>query len=226
MPRQARKKSKSGIYHVMLRGINHQILFEDDEDREKFLDVIKTCKEKSGYKVYGYCLMDNHVHLLIREEDEQLGSVINANGTTILKSGEDTNIIGSQVKGDKVIANAGGNLNIASKQDTDNYTSNTSSSGIGFGMDKIGETTGSINKGKIDSTYSSVTEQAGIYAGNQGFDINVAKNTDLKGAVISSDAMRDNGFASGVVSAGVNEEERTRQVPSESLLSYYNILEG
>ena len=82
MPRQARKKSKSGIYHVMLRGINHQILFEDDEDREKLLDVIKTCKEKSGYKVYGYCLMDNHVHLLIQEEDEQLDSIMKRIGVS------------------------------------------------------------------------------------------------------------------------------------------------
>lgn len=38
MPRQARKKSKTGIYHIIFRGINRQILFEDDEDKEKFLD--------------------------------------------------------------------------------------------------------------------------------------------------------------------------------------------
>ena len=37
MPRQARKKSESGIYHIMLRGINQQQIFEDSEDFEKFL---------------------------------------------------------------------------------------------------------------------------------------------------------------------------------------------
>ncbi|SCM83039.1 hypothetical protein KL86SPO_60001 [uncultured Sporomusa sp.] len=50
---------------------------------------------------------------------------------------------------------------------------------------------GSANKGKIKSDYQSVTEQAGIYAGEGGFDINVGKNTDLKGAVISSEATPD-----------------------------------
>ncbi|TCL38304.1 REP element-mobilizing transposase RayT [Anaerospora hongkongensis] len=72
MPRHERKRSKSGIYHVMLRGINRQILFEDDEDKQKFFEKIKQYKEKSGYKILGYCLMDNHVHLLIQEGKEVL----------------------------------------------------------------------------------------------------------------------------------------------------------
>lgn len=74
MPRQARKKSKTGIYHIILRGINRQILFEDDEDKEKFIDILKQYKQKSGYKVLGYCLMDNHVHLLIQEGKEALNN--------------------------------------------------------------------------------------------------------------------------------------------------------
>ena len=41
MPRQARKKSKTGIYHIMLRGINQQQIFEDSEDFSKFLQVLK-----------------------------------------------------------------------------------------------------------------------------------------------------------------------------------------
>jgi putative transposase len=70
MPRQARKKSKTEIYHIILRGINRQILFEDYEDKEKFIDIIAQYKQKSEYKVLGYCLMDNHVHLLIKEGKE------------------------------------------------------------------------------------------------------------------------------------------------------------
>ncbi|SDF87158.1 hypothetical protein [Sporomusa acidovorans] len=54
-----------------------------------------------------------------------------------------------------------------------------------------GGVTGSFSKGKTNSTYASVTEQAGIYAGKEGFDIKVGKNTDLKGAVISSEATPD-----------------------------------
>lgn len=46
MPRRAREKSKSGIYHIMLRGINRQDLFEDDEDRLKFIETLAFYKEK------------------------------------------------------------------------------------------------------------------------------------------------------------------------------------
>ncbi len=115
-------------------------------------------------------------------------SVIDVNETLTIKSGADTNIIGSQVKGDSVIATIGGNLNIESKQDTDDYTSKNQSSGFGISTGPKGGVTGSISKGKTDSTYVSVTEQAGIHAGEGGFDIHVGKNTDLKGAVISSEA--------------------------------------
>ncbi len=76
MARMARKKSKSGIYHIMLRGINRQNIFEDDEDRERFIERMKYYKTVSEYKVYGYCLMDNHVHLLIKEEEESISNAI------------------------------------------------------------------------------------------------------------------------------------------------------
>ncbi len=75
MPRQARKKSESGIYHVMLRGINRQPIFQDDEDNRKFLDVLRHYKTVSGYELYAYCLMGNHIHLLIKEGTEELSQV-------------------------------------------------------------------------------------------------------------------------------------------------------
>ena len=68
MPRQARRKSESGIYHIMLRGINQQQIFEDSEDYEKFLQILKDCKAVSEYKLFAYCLMGNHIHLLIQED--------------------------------------------------------------------------------------------------------------------------------------------------------------
>jgi REP element-mobilizing transposase RayT len=67
MPRVARQKSVSGIYHIIIRGINKQIIFEDKEDREKYLEIVQHYKQIDGYQIYGYCLMDNHVHLLVRE---------------------------------------------------------------------------------------------------------------------------------------------------------------
>ena len=72
MPRQAKKKSNTGIYHVMARGINRQDIFEDEEDYIKFIDTLKTYKAVCGYKLYAYCLMGNHFHLLVKVEQEDL----------------------------------------------------------------------------------------------------------------------------------------------------------
>lgn len=72
MPRQARKKSKSGIYHIMLRGINRQTIFEDDEDLGVFLKTIDMFKAEFDCRIYAYCLMKNHVHLLIKIDNDEL----------------------------------------------------------------------------------------------------------------------------------------------------------
>lgn len=85
MVRQLRKQSATGIHHVMLRGINRQRIFEDSEDYRMFIHYLyKIAKPKtdSGQPLpayatfYAYCLMDNHVHLLIREGSEPLSSSI------------------------------------------------------------------------------------------------------------------------------------------------------
>lgn len=75
MPRKAREKSESGIYHIMLRGINQQQIFEDDEDKEKFIQILKDCKAISGFELYAYCLMSNHFHLLIKVGKEDLEKI-------------------------------------------------------------------------------------------------------------------------------------------------------
>jgi len=59
----------------MLRGINHQQIFEDIEDNEKYLEVIRDCKVVSGYKLYAYSLMGNHIHLLLKEENEGIEQI-------------------------------------------------------------------------------------------------------------------------------------------------------
>lgn len=76
MPRKARGKSNSGIYHIIMRGINRQSIFEDEEDCVKFIQTIQRYKEKSGYEVYAYCLMGNHVHLLLKIGKEPLEQVM------------------------------------------------------------------------------------------------------------------------------------------------------
>ena len=85
MPRQARESSGTGIYHVMMRGINHQNIFEDQEDYYQFLktlDMMALSYEPDGtpsgrnYILYAYCLMSNHIHLLIREREDKIGMAI------------------------------------------------------------------------------------------------------------------------------------------------------
>lgn len=66
MPRSARKLSESNLYHVMLRGNGQRQIFQDDEDNRRFIEALRSYKETCGYQIYAYCLMGNHVHLLIR----------------------------------------------------------------------------------------------------------------------------------------------------------------
>ena len=87
MPRSARKESGYGIYHVMMRGINRQAIFDDDEDCRRFMDIladlpfqhdddgrllpIRTCV------IYAWCLMMNHFHLLVMEKDWKIAEEYN-----------------------------------------------------------------------------------------------------------------------------------------------------
>ena len=76
MPRKARKLSSTNIYHVMIRGNRKQDIFLEDEDRLKFIKILKKVKQKGEYELYAYCLMSNHVHLLIKEKNEQISRVM------------------------------------------------------------------------------------------------------------------------------------------------------
>ena len=82
MPRAARTKSDTGIYHIMLRGADRRIIFSDDEDCSRFLQIIERVKQESGFQLYAYCLMGNHAHLLIKEGKEPLGLVFKRIGSS------------------------------------------------------------------------------------------------------------------------------------------------
>ena len=85
MPRTARKKSCKQIYHVMMRGINKQQIFYDKEDCRYFIRLLDRYKESCGYQIYAYCLMGNHIHLLVREGMETpLGDVIRLIGSAFV----------------------------------------------------------------------------------------------------------------------------------------------
>ena len=108
-----------------------------------------------------------------------------------LKAKRDTNIIGSTVSGKKVEVDTGHDLHIQSLQDVDNFKEHSKSAGFSVSSKpNFKDPTGSVNAsvGRIDSKWKSVTEQAGIYAGEEGYDVNVGNNTTLEGAVIKSEA--------------------------------------
>ena len=70
MPRNVRKQSKSGMYHVMLRGINRQELFHNEDDKNKMIEVLAKSTEISRVRLHGYCIMTNHVHLLAQTGED------------------------------------------------------------------------------------------------------------------------------------------------------------
>jgi REP element-mobilizing transposase RayT len=81
MARQLRKKSGTGIYHVMVRGINRQDIFEDEEDYLQMVSILRALSDRhdeQGLRLpplsifYAYCLMSNHLHLLLREQEEEV----------------------------------------------------------------------------------------------------------------------------------------------------------
>ena len=81
MPRSARRKSATDIYHVMLRGINRQIIFQDEEDYRRFLRTLSECKQLSGFELFCYCLMPNHIHLLLRVKNEPIDKILRRIGS-------------------------------------------------------------------------------------------------------------------------------------------------
>jgi filamentous hemagglutinin len=124
-----------------------------------------------------------------------------ANNVSIVTGG-DTNVIGASVSGNHVSADVGGNLNLASVQDTTVSRARQDSAGGGFTVSQGGGSANfSSQHGNANGNYAGVAEQSGIQAGSGGFDVNVKGNTDLKGAVIASTATADkNSLTTGTLS--------------------------
>ena len=85
MPRKAREESATGIYHVMIRGINRQDIFQEPEDFWKFIETLNSLSEVLAEdmknkictcNIYAYCIMPNHVHILIQERDWTVGQCV------------------------------------------------------------------------------------------------------------------------------------------------------
>ncbi len=81
MGRVQREYSQTGYYHIMLRGNERKDIFRDDEDRERFLDTLVKKKKQTGFKLYAYCLMNNHIHLLINDEKREISIIMKGMAT-------------------------------------------------------------------------------------------------------------------------------------------------
>lgn len=77
MPRKARLILNNACYHVMARGNQKQKTFFEKADFSKYLDLLKHYKREYKFELYGYCLMPNHVHLILQiKEGRQLGKLM------------------------------------------------------------------------------------------------------------------------------------------------------
>lgn len=101
-------------------------------------------------------------------------------------SGNDTEIIGSKIIGESVTTNVGHDLKIESLQDTNDYHKISKNKGISvsYGMSGPARVGFDNSRGTTDSHYASVTNQAGIYAGDSGYNVQVNHATTLTGGII------------------------------------------
>ena len=74
MPRMPRKKSESGYFHVVSKGSGGQVLFVERSDYICFLQNLKKYGEEFNVSICAYCLMDNHVHILVHDGDDNLST--------------------------------------------------------------------------------------------------------------------------------------------------------
>jgi putative transposase len=76
MPRMARLKALDSIFHIMCRSISEVDLCKTKDDKLKYIYYIKKYQKLYEFKVYGYCLMDNHIHLLIDANGADISQIM------------------------------------------------------------------------------------------------------------------------------------------------------
>nr|WP_289394528.1 hemagglutinin repeat-containing protein [Mannheimia haemolytica] len=139
------------------------------------------------------------------ESQEWVGSQVGSlSSQTTIESGGDANIIGSQVKGKSVKVNAE-NLNIQSLQDTMKYEGKQESASgqvtVGYGVSG----SASYSKSKMNADYASVNQQAGIFAGDEGYDVDIQNHTELTAGLVTSTEKAEtegkNRFSTGTLNA-------------------------
>jgi putative transposase len=73
VPRKLREEVEGGVFHVYARGNDKRVVFRDDVDRRAYVRALRSAVEDCHWRLLAYCLMDNHVHLLIETPNANLG---------------------------------------------------------------------------------------------------------------------------------------------------------
>jgi len=76
MSRKPRIHYEGALYHVIVRGNNRTYIFKDRENKEEYKKIVSKYKKRYRFKLYAYCIMDNHAHLLIEVEDIPLSKIM------------------------------------------------------------------------------------------------------------------------------------------------------
>ena len=115
----------------------------------------------------------------------QLNAHVAGTGTVSLFAGKDIDLEGAVVAGHRVVARAGGDLTIASRQDTASYDERALGGSLSVGG---GGGSGGVRKDTVTADYANVAEQSGLFAGSGGYDVAVGGAVTLKGGAIASTA--------------------------------------
>ena len=75
MPRKPRIE-KNGFYHIINRGVARNIIFKDEEDNLKFLEILQNASEDYDFVIYSFCLMSNHYHLLMKIKNKNISQIM------------------------------------------------------------------------------------------------------------------------------------------------------
>ncbi len=152
---------------------------------------------------------------LNESDDQYLETQLNAREQVSLTVGNDATLEGAQVSGERITANIGGDLTIISQQDHYDLDQEQSQQGLSVSTSSV-----SVNVSDLDaqSTSTSVQEQSGFFAGEGGFDIEVAGHTDLQAGAIASEAdPEQNRLSTNTLSTSNLENQASFEVDSSSI---------
>ena len=173
--------------------------------KETTSEMTQSMKQKQGSLGISYDLLQHRFSDISLNASGNKGSIagtdivhdptkIHASNTLGVTTAQDVHIKDGVLKGESIQANIGGNLEIHSVQDTHDYTDHTTSAGMGLSLSKKGafkSLQSSLQRTDIDSKYTSVIQQSGLYAGSTGFNISVGNTTTLEGALLASRTNRN-----------------------------------